>query len=293
LSVLVDEWTIRSAVFDGAASWVANQALLTFEDAIVRRRRLPPVRFVAEDEYVRLVEHLYAGRSPRTKQNLLRLLPQFVRRYPATQTAAELRRAPRDLSTAWLQALSSSIATAPAEWRAPQIVFPAARRAEWPDATEIAGTYDGGAFRRVLVELERYDDHSFACADWDPWDQRHLHRPTPGRDDEKPRCLPKPPELRDVLLHDLPGALDVVRRLPSERFEGYRFYVPASGWEPASLPCDRWREGAFPLGKLNGRRGPLDAHGHVWDWDPRERHWDVQLDDDGRYCRVSHDGSLL
>lgn len=296
MSVLLDEWTVRSAVYDGAASWVANDALRTFEDAILRGKRLPPVRFVSEAEYSRMIECVSAVRSSRIKQNLLRLLPHFVRDETGAQHAAELPDAPRDLSAAWLHALGSAVGAAPGDWRAPQIVYPSARRAHWPDNDDIAGTCAGTTFRRPLVPLERYDNHRHACADWDPWDQRHLHPPTPGRDEGKPRLLPKPPGLRDVLLRNLAPALEVARRSKLEREEGgvrFWYYVPASGWEPATVACEAWRAGAFPRANLNGRGGYLDVDDRVWHWDGNERHWDVQLDDRGAYCRVSHDGSLL
>jgi hypothetical protein len=296
VSVLLDEWTVRSAVDDGSASWVANDALRTFEDTILRRRGLPPVRFVAEDEYALLLELVSRGRFSRIKQNLLRLLPHFVRTDALTVPAAELPDGPPDLSDSWLRALGAAIDAAPDAWRAPQIIYPSARRADWPQGDDIAGRSAGGGFRRPLVPLERYEEHPHACADWDPWDQRHLHRPTPGRDEGKPRLLPRPPELREVLLRDLAPALDVARRSPRQRGEGGArrwCYVPAAGWDPAALGCEKWRLGAFPRGNLNRRGGYLDVDDRVWHWDGNERHWDVQLDDCGDYRRVSHDGSLL
>lgn len=296
MSVLLDEWTVRSAVYDRFSSWVANDALRTFEDTILRGRGLPPVRFLPGDAYEALLVEVARGRATRIKQNLFRLLAHFRRADALTGPPADLPNAPRDLSASWLQALGEAIHAAPDAWRAPQIVYPSARAAHWPNASEIAGTSAGAGFRRTLVQLERYEDHPHACADWDPWDQRHLHRPTPGRDQDKPRLLPRPPELREVPLQEVAPALDIARHTPRRRGEGRAarwYYVPPVDWAPATLECEAWRLGAFPRGNLNGRGGYLDVDEYVWHWDGNERHWDVQLDDRGAYRKVSHEGSLL
>jgi hypothetical protein len=296
VSVLLDEWTVRTAVHDRFSSWVANEALRTFEDTLLRGRGLPPIRFLPDDAYGAMLAEVARGRSTRIKQNLFRLLAHFRRIDPLTGPVPELPDAPRDLSATWLQALGEAIDGAADAWRAPQIVYPSARTAVWPATDEIAGTSAGAAFRRPLIRLEAYDEHPHACADWDPWDQRHRHRPRPGLDQDKPRLLPKPPELRDVPLRDMARALEVARQTPRRRGEGVTqrwYYVPADDWDPATLDCDAWRHDAFRRGNLNGRGGYLDVDGCVWHWDGNERHWDVQLDDRGAYRRVSHDGSLL
>lgn len=292
MSVLLDEWVIRSAVYDGLTSWNANEALRTFEDAIVRGRRLAPVRFVSEGEYANMIVAVGTVRSPRTKQNLLRLLPQFVRTEEPSEIA-QVPDAPRDLSVAWLQALAATVEESGDDWRRPQIVYPLVRRDQWPLTHEIDGTCAGQPFQRVLAQIERYDEHRYACSDWDPWDQRHLHLPTPGRDEGKPRLLPKPPPLIGLAPRALASALEAARQFQRESSDGRWFYVPARGWEPLSVGREPWRAGAFPLGQLNGRSGCLDIFDRVWHWDPLERHWDVQVNDRGAYQRVSHDGSML
>jgi hypothetical protein len=182
------------------------------------------------------------------------------------------------------------------DWRNPQIVIAEARRNAWPQRHEVSICFDEcdelpamGPYDRVVVQLEEYDLHPYALADFDPWDLTNSH-PSPNPDVNylaHPCILPKPPKLAEVPLDQLADALRQLRQREGEKL----FYIPPRNWSPTQVMKGRWRNGrAFPYDEIGGHRGFIDARGIVWEWDDAERHWDVQSQP---YCRISHTGDEI
>jgi hypothetical protein len=276
---------------DAQPTSVIQQVLGSFT-SLIQNERLELVKFLSPEEF-RELERTFFPRLLFNKQKLFWLISDAVQWVGGLCEATPLN-GPTDLSTPWKRGLRDAIAD-PEDWRNPQIIFPAIRRAAWPAAAggsevqirleacvESETTSVGG---RLLVELERYADDHCARADSDPWD---LRRANPGKN---PCMLPKPAHLRHVNLADLRTFLPEAEWQIGDN----RYYLPPERWDPFSCTKEEWRRGhAFPRGYKNGNYGWLDREGRVWCWDRSHvySHWDVQLDD-GEYIRVTYDGKYL
>jgi hypothetical protein len=203
---------------------------------------------------------------------------------------------PDDLSLAWKRGLCDAMRDARGNWRTPQIVVPSFRRSRWPDSLEVeirmepCGEAPLVDSRRVLIAaLESYSQHPHAEADANPWDLRHIHPVQPDIEANYVCMLPMHPALIHVTLDQL-----------SERLVGlqweqadYRYYIPQDGWDPLGIDQATWRRGrTFPFSFREGKHGPIDRNGRIWQWHDEERHWDVQCGGPN-YLSVSYSGKVL
>ena len=204
---------------------------------------------------------------------------------------------PRGLTPCWKSALSESMNPA-RYWWTPQIVVPQSRRSQWPQGHEVQIHVNVGgrlrSERRVIVVLERYDDHPFATIDLDPWDLQRCHRPNPSRRANQHPCyLPKPPSLVNRDISDIQPQLAQDCVTQGWAIAERRYYIPPNPWLPENIDRDIWRNGrTFPEKPRSRRRRPrpIDHELREWTWDYGERHWDVQTKP---YQRISHDGRRL
>lgn len=270
----------------------AFKVLLEFKE-LVRKSGLAPVRFVQQIEFDNA--KLALGKSHAAAQilqfsyNLIRHEGNVI---PATPEPEPIP----PLSDFWKSALNDELGDME-DWRNPQIVVPEKRRAVWPNTAEVSiqsedhpGTPPQD---RVLVTLERYESHSFAVSDIDPW--RHLewlYPPEQGVANKNPCRLPRPPILNGVPLEELFEMLVNARR-DSWKVNGNYYFIPSADWRPDQIAKPEWRSGyAFTREKVPGWKGPcpIDYKGQTWRWDRGERHWDVQVKP---RIRVRYDGLEL
>jgi hypothetical protein len=147
--------------------------------------------------------------------------------YPST-TATPIPE-PKELTSNWKAALRHSFQDLN-DWRAPQIVVPKSRSAEWAHGPLIRVQSTDFDDTRVLVRLDDYDAHDCARSDFDPWDMRRAH-PLDANSPNNHECrLPKPPMLRGVRLSDLNNAL-IQSRAGGWQISGRLYFIPPQEWQ--------------------------------------------------------------
>jgi hypothetical protein len=256
--------------------------------SLVQGAELQMIPFLSYDEYHDW-ETTFLRRMRFNNQKLWLVVRELVRWTDDNSCEATPLPAPPDITTSWKRALREAFENN-GDWRIPQIVVPATRRTLWNCATaEVQIRFDAcgdvqeaDAGARLLVELERYNDHPNALSDFDPWDLRHI---VPGK---RPCMLPKPERLRRTKLTELRALLPTVEWMDGNE----RYYLPPETWDPSLCSKEEWRGGyAFPRRRKNGNYGWLDREGRLWCWDRTHvcGHWDVQIGD-GDYVKVGNDG---
>ena len=212
---------------------------------------------------------------------------------------------PANCDGCWCGILAACAAkeNAPA-WRNPMIVFPDARRTEWPKGHEIEFDIAEGRRVRNLVCIECCDEHPHFSTDLDPWRLNACGEPVVGArdcDERRPtwKRLPRPPSLLPSLTFEqLHSKLqDAVE--PSNDDETRLYFVPCVGWNPNKYGRDEWRTckvfdtQKVSVGPRAQKRGPIDRKDRIWIWDDEECHWDVQIDGGKDYWTVNWKGEVL
>jgi len=270
--------------------------LLRFNQ-LATKHDIEMVRLITSEECEDLKLRVYSRRVPRNDLTAwIRVLHQLVRESPAGTFMAVPEPEPPDLTPDWKIALRDALADLE-DWRKPQVVVPRSRRGQWPKGTEVEiRCLDNQELAlRVLVQLETYEDHDHSLSDFDPWDLRHEHRPTPGARNQHECRLPKPPKLAKVPLEQLNDLLREVRSDGWKDRDGRYFFIPPQEWRAEDVDKRDWRSGRafkreYAPRPRSSRKGPVDYNGLVWLWDEAERHWDVQLKP---HLRISHTGEHL
>ncbi len=281
-------WSVDDA-FDQRSDCFA--ALLEFE-RLARLYQLVPVPFLTLQQLddAERTRWMRGGAS-----NVLRFVQHLIRHSTSTTIATPHPEPNPPLGKVWKQALREELEDD--DWRRPQIVLPAKRRAVWPTVDEVPIVCEdraGQTYLRVLTTLDAYEAHPFARDDFDPWlNTRHHHPPGANPRITHPCVLPPPLGVARVELAGLPAVLEEERRRGWQRNDTYCF-IPPEDYDPREVDKHQWRKGkGFKSRRLPNRLGgPIDFEGRVWVWDVLERHWDVQLPGGG-YKRISHDGRPL
>jgi hypothetical protein len=271
-----------------------SQVLLDF-DSLLKDEGLDPVPFLTPEEHIAWRVNPPSGL--RTARGAIERLLMRIVRWEGGTCQAIPTSGPRDFSTIWKCGLRDAMSLTN-DWRSPQIIFPASRRRDWANKSEVDIQIEAcgeiapsGPHNRLIAELEAYSDHPHAKSDADPWNLRHTLSTQPINCNKNPCMLPKPPELRYVDLEDIPARLNGVNRSEKDKW----YYIPPSNWDANSISKTSWRRGrAFPYGEKNGRSGWIDERQFVWHWDLDHvsGHWDVQLDNGG-HVNVSHTGEVF